>query len=373
METLEEKKVLISGASFAGLSTAYWMNQLGYKVTVVEVADGLKRGGTPVNIQGKTVNIVKRMGVFEQIEANRLHMELMAFKNADDSTAGSLSLKKDGMEADDESFEIERDVLLNILFDKVKSDVDFVFGDRITSLTEIDDELAVTFKNGTKRSFDLVFGCDGLHSAVRRLWFGPEANYMHFLKAYFSITIVPEMLISENTTQMYNEPGRAVMLNAYHNKTDIVLCFFSETEIPYDYRNQEQQRKIILNEFTGRGWKTEELLGKVRESATFYFDKLCQIKMPSWTKGRVALVGDAGYCASPAAGMGGSLAIDGAAALADAFGKNNGDFEPAFRDYNQDFRPFIEEVQDAAVKFGLEMLVPKTEGAISIRNMQTEF
>ena len=93
--------------------------------------------------------------------------------------------------------------------------------------------------------------------------------------------------------------------------------------------------------------------------------------MPSWTKGRVALVGDAGYCASPAAGRGGSLAIDGAAALADAFQKRNGNFESAFQAYNNDFRPFIEEVQAEAVHVGLEMLVPRTEEAIQKRNTQT--
>ena len=92
--------------------------------------------------------------------------------------------------------------------------------------------------------------------------------------------------------------------------------------------------------------------------------------MPSWTKGRVALVGDAGYCASPAAGKGGSLAIDGAAALADAFQKHNGNFELAFQDYDKSFRPFIEEVQAKVVSVGLETLVPGTEEAIRKRNKE---
>ncbi|APR88302.1 Oxidoreductase protein [Minicystis rosea] len=106
-------------------------------------------------------------------------------------------------------------------------------------------------------------------------------------------------------------------------------------------------------------------------SQSFCFDKLCQIRIPSWTKGRVALVGDAGDCASPAAGMGGSLAIDGASALADAMREHPGDFERAFRDYNEKFRPFIDEVQAEAVRTGLEMLVPRTEEAIRARNAQT--
>ncbi|OPH51852.1 FAD-binding monooxygenase [Paenibacillus ferrarius] len=365
-----KKKILVSGASFAGLSTAYWMKKLGYNVTVVEIAEGLKKGGTPVNIRGNTIDVVKRMGLFDQIQSNRITMEVIELKNSDDVTERLDFIQNDSEQFAEDEYEIERDVLLNMMFEAVKDDVEFIFGDSITSLKEESNGVDVAFKGGQKCSFDLVFGCDGIHSAVRKYCFGDEAEFSHFLKTYFSITIVNKSLIRENTTQMYNEPGKAVFLNAYNNKTDIVLCFFSEEEIPYDYRNEEQQRNIILKEFSGLGWRTTELLEEVKNSKTFYFDKLCQMKMPSWTKGRVALVGDAGYCASPAAGMGGSLAIDGAAALADAFQKCHGNFEFAFQEYNKSFRPFIEEVQASAAKFGVEFLVPRTEEAIRERNSQ---
>lgn len=370
MKILKDKKVLVSGASFAGLSTAYWMNKLGYKVTIVEIANGLKMGGTPVNIEGNTVDIVKRMGIFEQIKSNRLVMEMLEFKNADDVTEGTMILKREGEQLREDECEIERNTLLNILFDTVKNDVEFIFNNSITALNETNDDVEVTFKDGSQQAFDLVFGCDGIHSAVRKIWFGNEAGYLHFLGQYFSITIVNKLLIKQNTTQFYNVPDKAVMLNAYNNKTDIIFCFRSEKEIPYDYRDEEQQRKIILGQFQEQSWRTAELLDEVMNATTFYFDKLCQVKMPSWTKGRVALVGDAGYCASPAAGKGGSLAIDGAAALADAFLQHNGDFELAFQDYNKNFRPFIEEVQAEAIRMGLETLVPGTEEAIRKRNTE---
>ncbi|HEY0298953.1 MAG TPA: FAD-dependent monooxygenase [Arachidicoccus sp.] len=370
MESLKEKKVLISGASFAGLSTAYWMNKLDYKVTVVEIANGLKMGGTPVNIENNTIDIVKSMGIFEQIKLNRLALEMIEFKNADDITEGSMIIKKEIGELPDDGFEIERNTLLNILFDTVKQDVDFIFNNSISTLNETKDNIEVTFKDGSQQTFDLVLGCDGIHSAVRKMWFGNEAEYLHFLGQYFSITIVNKLLIKQNTTQFYNEPDKAVMLNAYNHKTDIVLCFRSEKEIPYDYRDEEQQRKIILNQFDGQAWRIEELLEEVKKSKTFYFDKLCQIKMPSWTKGRVALVGDAAYCASPAAGMGGSLAIDGAAALADAFQKHKENFELAFQNYNKSFRPFVEEVQAKVIRVGLDTFVPRTAEAIRKRNKE---
>jgi 2-polyprenyl-6-methoxyphenol hydroxylase-like FAD-dependent oxidoreductase len=347
------------------------MRQLGHEVTVVEIGSGLRTGGTAVNIQGNTVDIVKRMGIFEQIRANRLSLARWEMKNADDITERSLVLRAVGESPSEDDFEIERDVLLSLLFDLVKGHVELVFGDSVTALRGAKDGVDVTFEKGPPRSFDLVFGCDGVHSTVRKLWFGKEADYTHFLEQYFSITIVDKLLIEQNTAQMFNVPGKAIMLNAYKNKTDIIFGFVSEQEFPYDRRDEAQQRRIISEQFIGQGWRTAELLNEVKASTSFYFDKLCQIRMPSWTKGRVALVGDAGYCASPAAGLGGSLAIDGAAALADAMRACAGNFEQAFRDYDEKFRPFIDGVQAEAVRTGLETLVPRTEQAIRARNAQT--
>jgi len=368
MNTATPKKVLISGASFAGLSTAYWMNKFGYQVTIVEIAPGLKRGGTPVNILENTIDIVKRMGLFDHIQANRLHMESMEFKDADDNTLRLDHHQKNQAERGELEYEIERDFLLHLLYGAVKGHATFMFSDSINGLKETAEQMEVSFKNGDTQAFDLVFGCDGIHSTVRKHWFGEEAEFSHFLQTYFSITIVDKLLIPENTTQMYSEPGKTVMLNAYNQKTDICLAFFSEQEISYDYRNEQQMRNIIVDQFQGTGWRTPELLEEVQQNTDFYFDKLCQMKMPSWTKGRVALVGDAGYCASPAAGRGGSLAIDGAAALADAFEKCHGNYELAFKKYNENFRPFIEEVQATVVDFGLNAFIPRTEEAIRKRN-----
>ena len=371
MESLNQKKILISGASVAGLSTAYWMNKLGYNVTVVELANEPRISGAAVDLRGNTVDIAKRMGIFDQLKAHRLSVERVEFKNADDVTEGSISLKNEGAELPNDDIEIERDKFLGILFDGLKNDVDFIFNNSITALSETENDINVTFKNGSERTFDLVLGCDGMHSKVRKIWFGHEMEYNHFLGAYFSLTIVNKLLIPEKTMQLYNVPGKAITLNAYNNKTDIIFCFLSEKEIPYDYRNEEQQRKFILEQFAGQSWRTAELLDEVQRSKKFYFDKFCQIKMPSWTKGRVALVGDAGYCASPAAGMGASLSMEGAATLADALQKHNGNFELAFQDYNKNLRPFIDEVQATAELNVRENFIPGTEEDIRKRNAQT--
>lgn len=199
METLQEKQVLVSGASMAGLSAAYWMNKIGYKVTVVEMTNQIRTGGSAVDIKGPASDAAKRMGIFEQMQADRLYLEMIAFKNADDVTESSVSLTKNGGVAlpPDDDLEIERDKFVAILFDRLKNKVEFIFNNRITALNETKDHMEVTFKDGSSGTYDLVLGCDGLHSGVRKIWFGHESEYTHFLDAYFSATIVNKLLVKQ--------------------------------------------------------------------------------------------------------------------------------------------------------------------------------
>lgn len=371
MTVANGKNVLISGASIAGLSTAYWLTTLGYHVTVVELAPTPRLGGAAINVQGEALTTAKRMGIYEQLKAQCLPPLQLFFKNANDDVtenplAGGVESPLTGEEP--EEIEIERDKLMNILLAALPKEVDFLFNNRITGLRETADAMQVTFKAGPAYTFDLVFGCDGLHSGVRHLWFGPEADYACFLEHYASLTIVNHLLLKENTVQLYNEPGKGILINAYQGKTDIIFWFYSENELLYDYRHTAQQRDIVLQQFAGQGWRTTELLAEVAAAGISYFDKFSQIKMPSWTKGRVALVGDAAYCASPAAGIGASLAMQGAAAVAEALVNHEGQVEPAFQEYNQALRPFIEEVQATAVTMLTTFFVPKTEEAIQARN-----
>lgn len=354
------KRILVSGASFAGLTTAYWMNKMGYKVTIVEIGGQLKKGGTPVDIKGQTIDIIKRMGLFEQIKALKVGPEKWEFKNADDQTGFSLVLRQPGEEFPDYEFEIERDTLLNMLFELIKDDVKFVFGNSIASLHEAEDNIEVTFKDGSKDQYEFVFGCDGIHSAVRKLWFGSESEYAKFLGQYFSIAVVDKLLLDNGVYQMYSEPNKGAALYAHNNKTDVIFTFRPEKEIAYDFRNQEQLKEIVTKQMQGMKWRTSELQTELLNSESFYFDKFCQIKMPSWSKGRVALIGDAGYCASPAAGMGGSLAIIGAVALADAFEQYKDNYQLAFETYNRDLRPFVESLQADAVQT-LDKLLPSNK------------
>jgi 2-polyprenyl-6-methoxyphenol hydroxylase-like FAD-dependent oxidoreductase len=337
-------------------------------VTVVEISATLRKGGTPVNIRDGVVDVVARMNLLERIKSESLPPRPMTFLDVHGAPS-PLSLSQAEEEPEVE-YEIERDVLLDMLFGEVKDHVEFVFADSISAIEESADHVAVTFRSGAQRRFSLVLGCDGTHSAVRRMCFGEESSFMLFLQCYFSLTIVSKLLIEQDTSVMFNSAGKTIMVNAYSGKTDIAFCFSSEKEIDYDRRNSAEQKRMIRESFADGGWRTSELLDEMSRCEDFYFDKLCQIRMRPWSKGRVALVGDAAYCPSPAAGMGGSVAILGAAALADALRQNPNDLSAAFQMYDETFRPTAEAIQTQAIEFGLKIFLPRSEEEIEKRNVR---
>lgn len=363
--------VLVSGAGFAGLAMCFWLTRLGYRVTLVEAAGALRRGGTPVDIKGETVGILSRMGLLQAVRAKALPPRAFSFKDADDATLGTFGTETERGGDAPEEYEIHRDDLLEILAGAVGRSVEWRFGQSISALDQGASAVSVTFADGTSRDYALVFGCDGNRSTTRRLAFGDVEGAAYFMGGYFYLRVVPETgLLPTNTSEVFSTPGRTVMLNGYEDRTDIALAFRTDGEIDYDYRDRAQQRRLIHNHFDGVGWKVPALLAHVDASDDFYFDAASQIRMPSWSKGRVVLVGDAGYCVSPVAGMGGSMAIIGAGRLADALARHPNYHQAAFGEYERKLRPFVEEVQQEAATQGMALVFPADEAELAERDRQ---
>ncbi|KQO63448.1 FAD-dependent monooxygenase [Curtobacterium sp. Leaf261] len=382
--TEQPGRVLISGASFAGMTTAIWMRRLGYEVTIVEQAPGLRRGGTPVDLRRDAMDIFERMDILPAVRAKALPPRTTLIADLDGTPIVTADPDEpDTVDASDRSIvideyeihrfddvEVHRDDLLDILHAEIRDHVEVVFGDSITALAETADGVRVSFRNGPERDFAMVLGCDGNHSTVRRLWFGPESDHSHFLHHYTSVTVVDDMFIQPWTSRIQNAPGRTLLLNSYATTTDVVFMFHSDDEIPYDHHDIEQQKQIIRDKFADAGEPFSGVLDQALDADNFYFDKLSQNRLPAWGSGRVALVGDAAYCPSPAAGMGGSVAILGATALYDAFVTAGGDMVGAFAEYERSFRPTVEKIQSETVEFGLPMISPDTDEEIAARNAQ---
>ncbi|MBS1633994.1 MAG: FAD-dependent monooxygenase [Bacteroidetes bacterium] len=357
-----KNQVLISGASFAGLTLAYWLHKYGYQVTIVEISKSLRKEGAPIDVRGEALHIAEEMGILEKIKAKEvLEGNEIQMVNAQNETMAAFSIN--GQDEYLGDIEIFREDLIDILFENIPHDeMEILFNNSIEKIIQNEDNVEVIFKHGEKRIFDFVFGADGTHSVVRRLIFGEEAGFSKFFGEYFAFTEAPAIQGIPNARLIYNEPGKMAMITHFRKTTNVGLIFRS-TQLNYDYKNREQHRQILKDHFQGNNsWRIPEILGVLLHSDNLYFDEVCQIHMPAWSNGRVALIGDAAHAASFHTGMGTSLAIQGATILAKEL-HSNADYKIAFANYYNKYKPYVETVQ-AKITRGMNLLVPETQEAI---------
>ncbi len=172
----------------------------------------------------------------------------------------------------------------------------------------------MTFEHGAPRSFDLVVGADGLHSNVRRVRFGEESMFRHYLGGYLAAFSVPNYRELSGRMLVHNSIGKLAAMYAVRqtDQARALFLFRRDEEFEYDYHDLDQQRELLRAEFAGEAWEVPRLLAELEHAEDFYFDSISQIRMDGWSQGRVTLVGDAGYCPAPAVGGGTSLAMVGA-------------------------------------------------------------
>ncbi|WP_329461515.1 FAD-dependent monooxygenase [Streptomyces sp. NBC_01431] len=347
---MRNTNVLISGASVAGLTLAHWLQRAGFRPTVVERAPGLRRGGQAIDIRGTALQVVERMGLLDKIQAATTNMRGMSFVDGrGEELSRSTEATLTGGLIDNDDVEIMRDDLTTMLFDASRYGTEYLFGDVITSLTQNDDAVEVRFRHERPRSFDLVIGADGLHSGVRRLAFGPESEFLHFLGSYLAIFSL-ENYLGLDHWQMYHQAGDAVVgvYSARQNTEARAMLLFRSPELDFDHRDLDQQKNLLAERFADVGWETPQLLASMREAPDFYFDSMSQVRLDRWSNGRIGLAGDAGYCPSPRSGQGTSLALAGAYVLVGELASSRGDHRAAFDRYQQVMRAYVDENQQLA-------------------------
>ncbi|GHO47777.1 FAD-dependent monooxygenase [Ktedonospora formicarum] len=371
-QQLPIQNILISGASIAGLTLAYWLKQYHFNVTVVEQGAGPRMGGSPIDVRGQALDVAARMGILPQVQAAQVGTDGMTFVNASGKPIGKVNPNQFD-EQPGEDVELRRDVLVDILYGLTKESVDFLFQDTITALKQDETGVDVTFAHHEARQFDVVIGADGLHSAVRRLVFGEEAQFVRYLGMYVSIVEVgPETNAQANRVTFYNTPGRMAGLSRYPDQ-DYAMFVFRSPKLHYDYHSIQEKKHLLLNAFAGESaWEVPQLLDAVRDAPDLYIDEVSQVRMPHWSQGRVALIGDAAHCAAFLSGMGSTLAMVGASTLAEELARAHADYRQAFTQYEKIMRPIVEPTQ-ARVPEVARFFVPTTSFGIWARNQLTHF
>jgi 2-polyprenyl-6-methoxyphenol hydroxylase-like FAD-dependent oxidoreductase len=361
--------VLISGASVAGPTLAFWLHRLGHEVTVVELSQAVRGGGYPIDLRGVAVDVIERMGLLGPVEAARTGTRLVTFRNGRGRRIAAIDPQlAAGNSGGARAIELPRGDLTRVLYEATRADVEYVFADSITSLDERPDGVHVTFRRSAPRTFDLVVGADGLHSNVRRLVFGPEAGFRHDLGFTYAGFSVPNTYGLRREVVLCNTPGRLASLYAVRDQPELTaLLAYAGPPPVADHHDVEGRRAEVQRALAGMGWRVPELLRLLRTADDLYVDTVSQIRMPAWTRGRVALVGDAAYAPSFLTGQGTGLAVVGGYVLAASLAAD-ADPAPAFAAYERELRGFVERNQ-SLIDSGAGTVLPSTRRELITRNI----
>jgi len=329
--------VLVSGASVAGPIAAFWLRRFGFRPTVVERSSELRTGGGghAVDLFDSALDVMAWMGVHDKVQdARTRNATVSLIRRGRPTVDASLDRLWEGV--GERHVEIMRGDLARILYEAGADDVEYIFDDSISALTDTGSQVEVSLERTPPPTVDLVVGADGLHSTTRRLTFGEEQQFRRFLGGYLAVFTVPNYLGLNRRMVSFSDVDRTVAMYPVRDGNARVLCLLrSRGEIPLDHHDSVAQRRLLHDTFGDLEWEVPRLLAGLDQADDLYVDSISQILMNSWSRGRVTLVGDAGYSPGAAVGGGTSLAVLGAYVLATSLAEAKGEPTAGFAGYER--------------------------------------
>ena len=362
-------RVAINGAGIAGPSLAYWLERGGHEVVLIEKAPQFRTGGYAVDFWGVGYTVAERMGILREVrERGYRFQELRAVDERGRKVCGfSTDFLFKSMK--DRFTSVPRGDLAATIFRTVEDRIETLFGNSVSAIDQRPTGVQVCFEHGASREFDLVVGADGLHSTVRELVFGPERQVekpLGYRVAVFDVEGYRPR--DELVFVTYTTPGRQVGRIALRGDRTMFCFLFASERLTGPEPLDAKGRKAVLRQvFADAGWECPQILQAMDQVGDVYYDRVSQIRMGGWSKGRVVLIGDAAACVSLLGGEGAGLAMTEAYVLAGELNRAGRQFQEAFGRYEELLRPFVEARQKSAGYFAAALL-PKTQVGLRIRN-----
>jgi 2-polyprenyl-6-methoxyphenol hydroxylase-like FAD-dependent oxidoreductase len=364
--------ILISGLGIAGPTLAYWLAQYGFEPTLVERSPTFRESGYMIDFWGPGYDVAERMGMLPEIKQYGYRIEEVRFVNGRGKRVGGFggAVLRDTLY--DRFISIPRGELARLLYQRIADNLEIIFNDSVVAIEQGATDVGVSFAHSGPRRFDLVIGGGGLHSPIRNLVFRPERRFEHYL-GFIAAAFIADGYPSrdQGAYVSYGVPGRQVARYSLRDGQTGFLFVVGEKDPQAADRAIHAGPNFLAHAFRNAGWECNEIIAALAKCEDVYLDKVSQIRMDSWSEGRVVLVGDAAYCPSLLAGEGASLAMAGAYVLAGELKRAEGDHASAFRSYQSFLKPFIERRQRSASRLG-GWFAPASHLGILARNAATE-
>jgi 2-polyprenyl-6-methoxyphenol hydroxylase-like FAD-dependent oxidoreductase len=375
-------KVLISGAGVAGLALAYWLDRAGFTTTLVERSTEFRRGGQAVDIRGVALEVVEAMGLLDEVRALRTRLKGMSMLDADgNETQRTEERTFSAGRLDSEDIEIFRDDLCELLMGAMSERVEFIYDDSIRAIEDQEEGVAVTFASGLNRKFDLLMGADGIYSNVRKQCFNDESASVCPLGVVLVLFSTPNLIGLSDWQLGHRENGVGYVIYPSRDQRELRIGVgFAAPEPALSRGDMEGQKRLVAGQCAHLKGTFPRFIDAMSATDQFYYNELAQIRMPSWSKGRVVLAGDAAHCASPFSGQGTSLALVGAFVLVSELvrhGDHPANSAEAFSAYEHRMRPYV-DLNQALVDLTREGPMPddlmtEAKNGIDLGDLLTEW
>ena len=365
-------KIAINGAGIAGTTLAYWLLRSGHEVLLLEEAPRLRTGGYIIDFWGIGYDVAEKMGLIPRLRELGYQVREVRLVDERGRRAGGFPAAVFDRMTHGRFTSLRRSDVAATIYDAIRTRVETRFGDSITGVEDLGDRVRVRFEHAPTRDFDLVVGADGLHSRIRGLVFGPEDRFELRLGYQVAAFEVEGYRPRDELVYVgHGIPGRQVSRFSMRDDRTLFLFVFRDEYGGGTIPASEAERKAVLRRaFAGMGWEFPRILEAMENVREIYFDRVSQIRLDRWTTKRTALLGDAAACVSLLAGEGTGLAMAEAYVLAGELQRCGGDHEPAFGNYENLLRPFLEEKQRAAAKFA-SAFAPRTAFGLRVRSAVT--
>jgi len=347
-------RVVIVGAGIGGLFAAKALIAHGVDVSLYEQAPGLGEVGAGVFLTPNSVRHLERVGLGPAVEkyGARVGPKSHYFRHDGSPIAPVQVTDSSGRNA---TFGIHRADLVAFLAAAVPAGVVHC-GYRAIGFEQVGDVARVHFAGGTCAEGDVVVGADGIHSTLRPYVFPPSTPVFHGTISYRGL-VAHERLPDWPTDrwQMWAGPSKHFLVFPVRHGQMINYVGF----VPADEEMKESwsaagDPEVLRGEFEGWDARIGSVLKQVDK--TFRWALYDREPLPTWTKGRLTLLGDAAHPMLPHLGQGANQSIEDGIALATILGRLDSAVVPAaLLAYERLRRERVAQIQLGARKHGLRV------------------